>query len=347
MARTKYLLFIVLFFVACSRENFDFKSIEKIDTHVHIRYNGPEFLDQAAADNFKVVTILVDHYDIPWQRTFIEPQRQHHPDQFVYATSFTMKGWDEPDWQQKTISQLDKDFANGAVGVKVWKNIGMVDKDKDGNFIMIDDPKFDPIFDFIESKGKTLIGHIGEPRDCWLPLDEMVAVSNRNYYKNHPQYHMYRHPDYPSYDEILASVKRMLAKHPTIRYVGAHLASMEWSPEEMAKFLDQFPNAALDMAARIDDLQYLDQKKVRQFLIDYQDRILYATDLGINEESNPVNVARRMHETWINDWKYFATDSMVNIEGSDQQVQGLALPHTVIKKIYRENAIKWFPELGS
>ena len=131
---------------------------------------------------------------------------QLYPNDMLYITSFPMAGWDEPNWQQRTIESLKQDFANGAKAVKVWKNISMAFKDRDSNFVMIDNPNFDAIFDFIESQDKTLTAHLGEPRDCWLPLEEMKAASNRAYYSKNPQYHMYLHPECPSYEDHIAAM---------------------------------------------------------------------------------------------------------------------------------------------
>ncbi|UCH63394.1 MAG: amidohydrolase family protein [Fidelibacterota bacterium] len=333
--------------MGCAKEQMDFAALRKIDAHFHVRHAGPEALAQAAADNFRVVSPMVDHgdsEDLLRQWKFSTQQLQHHPEQFAYLTAFPIEGWDDPDWQENTLSYLKQEFENGAIGVKVWKNIGMVFQDQHGAFVMIDDPKFDPIIDFIEAEGKTLTGHIGEPRDCWLPLEEMVATSNRNYFSRNPEYHMYLHPEYPAYEDHIQAVSRMLEKHPELRYVGCHLASIEWSVAELGKFLDRFPNAAVDMAARIDDLQNQDRDAVRAFFIDYQDRLLYGTDEGIGEDDDAAST-RRCHEVWMQDWTWLATDSVMTIPRVEHPVPGLGLPAKVLEKVYRLNAEKWYPEI--
>ena len=332
-----------LLIVGCAEKKPDFAAFEKIDGHLHIRYNGPEFLEQAMADNFRVVVIFTDAHDIDWQQEFVDRQREMIPEQFEYLTAFPMEGWDEPDWQEKTIAHLKEAFEKGAIGVKIWKDVGMEFKDRDGNFVMLDDPQFDPVIDFIESEGKTLTAHIGEPRDCWLPLEEMLGSSNREYYEGHPEYHMYLHPEFPAYEEHIQAYERMLEKHPNLRYVGCHLGSIEWSLEELAKRLDRFPNMAVDLAERIDDLQLFDSDKVQRFFIDYQDRIIYGTDFSIKEEHDPVAYTRHMHEIWMQDWIYFTTDSVLTLPGIDKPVKGLDLPPEVVRKVYRENALKWYP----
>ncbi|UCH10257.1 MAG: amidohydrolase family protein [Fidelibacterota bacterium] len=334
-----------LFMTGCAREEIEFSTFEKIDTHVHVRYSGPEFFDQAVKDNFKAVVVILDHRDIGMQHDYVEQQKEMHPQQFIYTTAFPIAGWDDPDWQTRTIDHLREAFDGGATAVKIWKNVGMEFKDQNGNFVTIDDPKFDPIIDFIESQDKTLTAHLGEPRDCWLPLEEMLGESNRQYFAGHPEYHMYLHPEYLSYEEQIAAMERMLEKHPNVRYVGCHLASIEWSVTELAKFLDKYPNVAVDMAERIDDLQLRDSDEVRQFFIDYQDRLLYATDFGIEEGDDAAVTMQRLHDTWMMDWNYFTTDSVMTIPDIAQPVKGLDLPPEVLKKIYRENALKWYPAL--
>ena len=102
---------------------------------------------------------------------------------------------------------------------------------------------------------------------------------------------------------------------------------------------------AVDMAARICHLQYQsakDRKKVRDFYIKYQDRLLYGTDLGDNGNGNCGELAKQMSETWLDDWKYFTSNDEMTSELFKGSFEGLRLPKKVIDKIYRENAIKWY-----
>src|SRR5262249_30595921 len=147
--------------------------------------------------------------------------------------------------------ELTTAFDNGAVAVKVWKNIGMDLRDANQRLVMIDDAKFDPVFAFIAGRGKPLIGHQGEPRNCWLPLEQMTVNNDREYFREHPQYHMFLHPEMPSYEQQIQARDRMLARHPAMKFVGAHLASLEWSVDELARFLDSHPDATVDLAARM------------------------------------------------------------------------------------------------
>lgn len=326
----------------------DFDKVEKYDTHVHISVDDSTFIKQAEKDNLRLLTVNVNSGTklINEQQDVALRLVAKYPDRIAYATTFDMKGWGEPDWQAKTLAYLKESFEKGAIGVKIWKNLGMEVKDKNGKFIMVDDPSIDPIIDFIEKNNKTLLGHLGEPKNAWLPVDQMTVAGDKNYFAEHPQYHMYLHPEYPSYEDQVAARDRMLDKHPNLRFVAAHLGSVEWSVEEIAKRLDKYPNIAMDMAERICHLQYQsvkDWQKVHDFFIKYQDRLVYSTDNGVNANSNFAEKNKYFHDVRVSDWKFFVTSDTMKTDHFKESFKGLKLPKEVIDKLYRTNAEKWFP----
>lgn len=346
-----YSTMLLLTFCACGQEYYtmeDYSRIEKIDTHIHLNAENPVLAELAKADNFRLLDVSVDvpsYPSVEEQERLSLAQIQQNPDRVKYITAFTLNELDSTGWSDKIISQLTKSFDKGALGIKLWKNIGMTYRNADSTFIMVDDPRLDPVINFVISQDKTVMGHIGEPKNCWLPLEEMSVNNDRNYFKEHPQYHMYLHPEYPSYEDQINARDRFLEKHPDMRFVGAHLGSLEWDVDELAKRLDKFPNMAVDMAARISHLQHqttTDRDKVRNFFIKYKDRLIYATDSGISPDSNFEGVKKRVHETWLDDWRYFVTDEVMTAEEVDGEFRGLKLPKEVINKIFHDNAVKWF-----
>jgi predicted TIM-barrel fold metal-dependent hydrolase len=328
----------------------DFASVLKIDSHIHIGSDDGVFEDQAAKDNFLLITLNVDHSDSANIRKQMDNALisvQKYPGKVFYGPTFLFDtaGWGTDGWTEKIIAQLDKDISAGAIGVKIWKNIGMTVRDRNGKFIMVDDPGLEPVIEFIKSKGLPITGHLGEPRNCWLPLDEMTVTSDSSYFARNPQYHMFLHPEYPSYEDQINTRDNMLAKHPDLKFIGCHLGSLEWNVDSLAKRLDRFPNMVVDMSARICHLQFQSAKnrdRIRDFCIKYQDRLLYGTDSGYNGSNNPDSFKNGMHETWINDWKYFVTDDEMTSDTFRGTFTGLKLPKEVVDKIYNENAIKWY-----
>ena len=152
----------------------------------------------------------------------------------------------------------------------------MQQRDPDGRTVTIDDARFDPLFGWFERRGVPVLGHQGEPRNAWLPLGEMTIRGDREYFAEHPQYHMAGRAEWPSYEQQVAARDRMLGRHPRLAFVGVHLASLEWDVDRIAGFLRRFPNASVDLAARLSHLQLqasVDNEKVRRFFIEFQDRI--------------------------------------------------------------------------
>jgi predicted TIM-barrel fold metal-dependent hydrolase len=327
----------------------DYKKVEKYDTHVHLNVYDTTFIKKSEEDNFRLLTVNVNtsyYPPVQDQRKVALALVKACPDDLAFTTAFTLDDWGTSKWEPQTIAYLKESFEQGAIGVKIWKNIGMGLKDKNGKYVMIDDPRFDPILDYIEKQGKTVLGHLAEPRNAWLPVDSMTVSNDKGYFTKHPEYHMYQHPEAPSYEAEVAARDNMLKKHPKLRFVGAHLGSLEWSVDELAKRLDEFPNMAVDMAARIVHLQVQSQKnwqKVHDFMIKYQDRLIYATDQSVLKEGLEPKISESIHHTRQLDWKFFTSYDEMSVRSFSGTFKGLKLPKQVIDKIYHTNAEKWFP----
>lgn len=335
----------------------DFKSVAKIDAHVHLQSDTDTvFIKQAEEDNFHLLTINVYKEagkPIEEQQQFSVKTVEAFPGRIAWATAFSLKNFNSDGWQEEAVAYLKKSFANGAVAVKVWKNIGFFLKDKNGKLVMIDHPKFDPVLDYLAKSHIPLIGHLGEHKNSWLPLDKMTVKGNRDYAAAHPEEHMYLHPERPSYEDYINARDRMLEKHPDLTFIGAHLGSLEWSVDELAKRLDKFPNMAVDMAELISHLQYqalTNWQKVHDFFIKYQDRLLYGTDVRINamdivnnQIKEPGDLKKHIHDVWMRHWKFFTTDEKMNVPKVQGEFKGLKLPAEVVDKIYYKNAVKWIP----
>ena len=326
----------------------DFAQVRKFDAHVHANTPDTALLDQARLDNFEVLSINVDYPDFPplaVQAQVAKDLSHRDAGRFHYATTFAMQGWSTPGWSDRVNATLRQAVADGAVAVKIWKNVGMVERDARGRYLAIDDPVFDPVIAQVQALNVPLIAHQGEPYNCWLPLEEMTTDNDRSYFTEHPQYHMYLHPELPGYEALMAARDRFVERHPALVFVGAHLASLEWDVDRLARFLDGHPNAVVDMAARMTQLQYQsvrNRQHVRDFLIRYQDRVLYGTDLTADPASRPAEMRREAHAFWRSDWQYLATPDSQWVQSIHAKVAGLALPRSVTRKLYYDNAARIF-----
>lgn len=180
------------------RNNFytkdDFQKVKKTDIHFHYNTFNPRYLELAGSLNFMLVSPNVDAgMPIDEQLEIAAVLKREYPDKFAFFGTFSVDNFFDPGFVDSTITQITRCIKAGASGIKIWKNIGMVLKDSTGNYIMADNPAFGPIFRHMEMNQIPVIAHLGEPRNCWLPVNEMTLSNDRGYYKSHPQYHMYLH----------------------------------------------------------------------------------------------------------------------------------------------------------
>lgn len=326
----------------------DFLNVQKIDAHIHMNTRHSYFNEVARENNFTLLSInteVPEYPLLPDQQEIILEQQSHFDQSVFHLTSFDTSGISEEGWSEKALEYVKESIDKGACGVKVWKNIGMDLKREDGSFVMICDREFDDIFGYLEARSIPVLGHIGEPRNCWLPIEEMTVDNDRNYYSQHPEFHMYHHPEYPGYNDLINSRDQLLENHPDLLFIGAHLGSLEWSVDEVAIRLDKYSNLYVDLTDRICHLQYQsfsERNKIKDFFYAYQDRIIYGTDLEFFDGHTRADVFRESQNVWMRDWKYFVTDEEMVVPALDSPVEGLKLEASVVDKIYRENAKKCY-----
>jgi hypothetical protein len=311
-------------------------SFERIDAHAHVAPPPPAFLEML--DRLKVRLLNVTLVD-PTAPGFDKPEPQstmaasiarESDGRIAWAAPFDPSGFESKGWADGQIVRLKTDFDRGAVAVKLYKSVGLYQRSANGKYVLPDDPAFAPVFDAITARRATLLAHVAEPRSSWLPPDP--SDPNHAYYEASPDWYMYRHPERPKWADVIAARDRMLAAHPSLRVIGCHLGSMEHDIAEVAKRLDRYPNFAVDTAARIPDLKRQPRDKVRDFMVRYQDRVLWGTDSMELAWNNPSAAIARWEAAYAADWQYFAGD--------------LALPDAVLRKIFRDNALRWIPGLA-
>lgn len=323
----------------------DQKSIKKIDVHAHFKYERdylPAFLKKWNMQGVLVDVAKADSLGIDnsWNEYVAHVKAQ--PDLFFLCSSLIGVDIDKADFAQKEIERLGKEIQQGMRMVKVWKNFGMVTKDSSGKFIQIDDPRLQPIWDFLRENNIPVMAHIGEPVQAWRPLDN-PNNPHYGYYKNNPQYHAYKYPEIPSYETITAARDNWVAKNPDLKILCAHFGSMSHDVAMVAERLDKYPNMYVESAARFGDLVGQDSEKVRAFFEKYQDRILFGTDYGTSSPQNEKTVdelkseEERLDEDYNRLWNYVATKDSIAERG--QKNIGLGLSAEILNKFYYQNTV--------
>lgn len=255
-----------------------------------------------------------------------------YPKRFVAFANIDFRGIDDPDFGVKAAKQLEQDVKNGAVGLKIFKNLGMFVVDKSGKRVPTDDPRLDPIWDKAGELGIPVLIHTGEPVAFWSPVDkynerwlELTQFPDRRR----------TDPKFASFEQTMAEQRNLFRKHPKTKFIAAHLAWLGNDLTRLGKMLDELPNVSTEIGAVLHELGR-QPRAARAFLIKYQDRVLMGKDIWNADE---YATYFRVLET---DDEYF---DYYRKRHAFWKMYGLALPDDVLKKIYYKNALKLMPAI--
>jgi predicted TIM-barrel fold metal-dependent hydrolase len=236
-----------------------------------------------------------------------------------------------PGFGTKAAKQLEDDVRAGAVGLKVFKDLGMFDKKTDGSRLKVDDPELDPVWETCARLNIPVLIHVAEPPAFFEPLDytnerwlELALYPDR------------RHQTGVRFEELMTERNNMVKKHPNTRYILAHFG---WHANDLARagrLLDDNPNVYYDVAAVLYDFGR-QPRAAHEFFVKYQDRILFGKD-SYQPDEYPYY------------WRVFETNDEYFDYYRDYhafwKLYGIGLPDGVLRKLYYQNAVKVAPALA-
>jgi predicted TIM-barrel fold metal-dependent hydrolase len=320
-----------------------------IDAHTHIFVDTPDMADIMCRYNIRLINICyggMDQKRLKLQEDTVERLFRKYGASLTFASTFDLTQRDAPDYIEQVTAWLDATFSAGALMTKIWKDVGMKITGIDGAYVLPDDPIFDPVYALLEKRGVPLMAHIADIEDVWKPLDPNHLFYP--YFVECAEWHMYSKPDVPSHADLIAARDRIVAKHPKLTIIGAHLGSLSLDLDGLARRLDAFPNFLLDCSARTMILSRMQPQKVREFLMAYADRILYGTDLMTLEAASVSDNEILQYVTWNEaiyraEYQYYAGTGTVSYWG--EEVECLGLPRPVVENIFHGNALRVIPGL--
>ncbi len=246
----------------------------------------------------------------------------------------------------------------GAVGVKVWKNLGLWLRDTAGRRFSVDDPRLEVIWETAAEVGLPVVIHQGDSPYFFAPLDDTNPRLEE--LRLHPEW-WYGGGDYPRLSEIHEQLERVVASHPATAFVGLHFGCfMRWT--EVERLLRSYPNYNVDTATAIADMGREDAwQEVRDIILRFPDRIVFGTDLirtakwnlpnanggwTVGDVDSPTEDRWNVAEFFDRHWRFFETPTgdlahPLPIAG-DWTVHGLDLPSDTLRKLYWENAHRVF-----
>jgi len=309
-----------------------------IDVHNHVNdalriddHMPPErVIDIMNKTNVKTVVILTGMWGDKLQHV-IDEMVKPYPGRFIVFAQIDFSKIDDPNFSQEMVAQLDDAVARGARGLKQLKDLGLGVRDKSGKLVTVDDPRLDPIWEECGRLGIPVSIHTSDPEAFFHPVDG----ANERYEEltEHPDWSFYG-PQFPTKESLLAARDRMTAKHTHTTFVALHMANWPENLDYVSHLLDTLPNVMVEFGAREAELGR-QPRRAREFFLKYQDRIMFGTDNGMDEE------LYRNHFRWLE-----TSDESFDYWGYPGQgrwkIYGMGLPDSVLEKIYHKNAERVF-----
>ncbi len=256
----------------------------------------------------------------------------HYPNRFVVFANVDFENVGSPNWTENAVAQLEQDVKNGARGLKIYKSLGMRNKDTEGKRVAIDDPRLDAIWAKCGELGIPVLIHAADPKPFWDEFDK----DNERWLelKTHPR-RKRSDTDPAPWEQIIAEQHNIFKRHPGTTFINAHFGWYANDLGTLSKLMDEMPNMYVEIAAIIAELGR-QPRNARQFFEKYQDRILFGKDSWKPEEfPTYFRVLESDDEYFPYHKKYHAFWSMY----------GMDLPDEILKKVYYKNALKIVPGL--
>lgn len=226
---------------------------------------------------------------------------------------------------QKACEKLAQYKAMGAVGVGELGDKGEGDtyaRPVEGKDIHIDDPRIQPLIRKAGELKMPISIHIAEPYWMYLPMDE-----TNDGLVNAVTWHVDTTNCY-GYDRLMTTFENAVRENPGTIFIACHYLNMNHDLPRLGALLDKYPNMYMDISARVAESAHT-PRATRDFLIKYQDRVLFGTDNGM--EADMYHKIFRVLET--NDEHFYVPDY-----GYHWALSGFNLPDEVLYKLYRGNA---------
>ena len=303
-----------------------------VDYHNHLDAQDPavvlEVMDECGIERIVNITMRVGNEAIAVIRRF----HLFAPGRFATYAWMDWTDLHRPDFFSHCADRLEQMVEHGACGLKLWKDLGTSLRDPAGNLLRVDDERLAPMFEKAAELGVPVMFHTADPDAFFLPVDE----------RNERFEELAAHPDWSfcsahfGKQELLQQRDRVFARHPRTTFVAAHVAERAENLSYVSALLEKHPNVLMDIGARTAELGR-QPYTAREFFLKHSDRILFGTDLV------PEVGMYRLHFRFLETAdEYFEYPSHASRQGR-WNIYGLFLPDDVLRRVYRENALRLLP----
>lgn len=293
-----------------------------IDAHCHLLANRHADLWFEVADHFGIDTFFTMG---PLEETLTLQRRYGSRLHFIAVPNWMALG--EPNLIDRWLRSNESFFNLGSRIAKLHMAPATLKRINRG----FDDEGIRTILRDIADRGMAIMTHVGDPETWYAAKYD---------------------PSYGTRDEHYAAWERALEDFRGTPWLGAHLGGNPEDLKRLQSLLDRFPDLVLDLSATRWIVREVGARRdeAREFIIRNQNRLLWGSDQVSGDGRDWDFLAsrwwahRKLWETaYADTTPIFDPDLPVDRQ---PQLNGLALPDSVLQKIYRENAVKLMARVG-
>jgi predicted TIM-barrel fold metal-dependent hydrolase len=255
-----------------------------------------------------------------------------HKDRFRLFANVAFNGVGTPGWSEKAAADLEAGIRAGAIGLKIFKPLGLQHRKADGSRLKIDDPELDALWQVCARMNVPVLIHTADPAQFFEPIDftnerwlELALFPGRQYPAD----------KFPSFETLAGERDRMFARNPKTRFIAAHFG---WHGNDLARaarMLDAMPNVYFEVGAVLYEFGR-QPRASREFFTRYQDRVLFGKD-AYQPSEYPYYF--RVFETSDEYFDYYRDYH------ASWKLYGMGLSDQLLKQLYFQNALKVAPGL--
>lgn len=221
-----------------------------------------------------------------------------------------------------TVEMIHRAHLHGVKIIKFW----FAPRIRDRLDFLLDSPRLDRAFETLAAYGMGVLVHVSDP-NRWFAT------------KYDPARYGTKADQYPM-------LEARLRRHPTVRFLCAHMGGDPEHLDHLEALLTRYPNLYLDTSATKWMVRELGRQReaARAFITRWAHRICFGTDQVVLKESDPT---RYLVRYWVHQL-FWETDvecpSPIPDPDSDglPVLRGLDLPGEVLEQIYWRTAASAF-----
>jgi len=294
-----------------------------IDSHVHLlsHRHCPVFFETA------------DHYGIDYfvSMTPLEEAVRVQRDYGRRVQFIAIPSWSDKSsfWVDNWLRSIEAFYNIGSRIVKFHMAPGSMYARK----YRLDEGPVRTLVKEVVARGMVLMSHVGDP-ETWY--QGRYADASK----------------FGTRDDHYRMWENVLSEYPNHPYQAAHLGGNPEDLPRVQRLLDTYPKLVLDSSATKWMVRELSARRdaAREFFIRNQDRIIWGSDQVSTDDRGFDFLASRFwcHRKLLETAHIGQTPIFDPDMPEDQQptMRGLALPDEVLQKIYRQNALKFYAQVG-